>query len=328
MNHQPAATSGLAVSPAVDLKALGMFLSSIGSYNAALIFGFRRGSSIYHYTDLAGLLGIVTNHDLWLTNSVYSNDEEEMKHGMDVVEEVLAEQLSAAKNQNRNDMRARLDALSSQLESPLNGPYVCCFCKRDDLLSQWRGYGANGTGVSLKMKPNDFDVITGPDLPVGTFGLLRFWKVFYDRATQLSIIRDAIQYPHAYPQEPATPKEWAERAADAIEFFLPTFKSKGFREESEFRLIFTPAADCPVAPDFRVGRGLVVPYYSLRKLILQADQVQGGQVSPRLKQLPITRVRVGPNPNKRLNVESIRMMLKLCGYGSVSVEVSKIPFRG
>jgi hypothetical protein len=54
----------------------------------------------------------------------------------------------------------------------------------------------------------------------------------------------------------------------------------------------------------------VVPYYSLRELVKRADQLRG-QIDPRLKQLPITQVRVGPSSNKKLDIESIRMMLAL-----------------
>ena len=319
MDKQAVPARDVSARPAVDLQALGNFLSSIGSDNQALIFG-PDGNPMYHYTDLAGLLGIVDKHDLWLTHSLYSNDEAEMKHGMDVVKEVLAAEQNAAQDEG---VRTRLELLSEHLTSALKGAYVCCFCKTDNLLSQWRAYGANGTGVSVEMNVQAFDVITGPDLPVAQFGLLRFWKIFYDRETQLSIVRDAIHYPHAA----ATPKEWAEKAADAIEFFLPTFKTSDFREEDEFRLIFTPAADCPVKPDFRVGRGMVVPFYSLRKLIEQADQLRGGQADPRLERLPITKVRMGPSPNKGLNAESIRMMLTHSGYSGL-VEESRIPYRG
>ena len=168
-----------------------------------------------------------------------------------------------------------------------------------------------------------FGAITGPDLPVETFGLLRFWEVFYKRETQIDIVRSAIKYDHA-----ATPQEWADRAADAIEFFLPTFKNGDFSEEKEFRLIFTPATDCPVKPDFRVGRGMMVPFYSLRKLIAQANLVPGSQVDSRLEPLPITQVRVGPSANKALNAKSIRMLLVENGYEGVDVKESESPFRG
>ena len=49
------------------------------------------------------------------------------------------------------------------------------------------------------------------------------------------IIRSAIKY---YPSfEPnAVPADWARWTADAIGFFLPTFKNDAFEEEKEWRL--------------------------------------------------------------------------------------------
>lgn len=71
--------------PAVDIQALVGFLDSLQSYSVDLILNLDPGQSLYHYTDLGGLLGIIQQHDLWLTHSRYSNDDEEMTHGQKVV---------------------------------------------------------------------------------------------------------------------------------------------------------------------------------------------------------------------------------------------------
>ncbi len=76
-------------------------------------------------------------------------------------------------------------------EPPPTGFYVCCFCERDNLLSQWRSYGANGTGVSIGLDPREFEYISGPDMP---YGLMRLWRVFYKPTTQRKIVDDAIRY--------------------------------------------------------------------------------------------------------------------------------------
>ena len=53
----------------VNLPALDDFLKSIGSYTQDMIFGVEQGQALNHYTDLAGLQGIVEDHELWLTHS-------------------------------------------------------------------------------------------------------------------------------------------------------------------------------------------------------------------------------------------------------------------
>src|ERR1700686_1393318 len=76
---------------------LGVFLAQIGSAAPELIFGVPEGVA-HHYTDLSGLAGIISNSDLWLTHSRYSNDDEEMKHGFRVAREQIA-----AGRANRSD---------------------------------------------------------------------------------------------------------------------------------------------------------------------------------------------------------------------------------
>src|SRR5262249_5839733 len=179
-----------------------------------------------------------------------------------------------------------------------------------------RGYGANGTGVSIELNSWAFSDVTGPDSPFKLQGgLMRLWKVNYDPARQNDIMRKAIAF--AFEKFPAQPvAERAQHAADAIEFFVPTFKNEGFCEEEECRLIFSPPRPCPVPLQFRVARGMLVPYYSLKALTTDHP-------GP----LPITGVRIGPTAHKGPNRESVRLMLAQSGF-SVPVVLSETPYRG
>jgi hypothetical protein len=296
-----------------DFHSLTSFLISVKSYTEDLIFGPAQGQALYHYTDLSGLQGIIQNHDLWLTHSRYSNDDEEITHGYRIVKEVIDEERNNALPPERV---AFLDSLAELVREPSpEGVYICCFCLDDNLLSQWRGYGANGTGVSIRFDPAAFAYITGPDSPHG--GLMRLWKVFYDTEKQKQIVKEAINY--AFNDQSQAVDEKPRQAADAIQFFIPTFKNDGFSEEKECRLIFTPPPDCYVQPQLRVARGMLIPYYSMRKLT--------GDL-PNANPLPITGVRVGPSANKRLNVESAQMLLAHEGYMDVNVDSSTTPYRG
>ena len=183
----------------VDIAVLQQFLATVGSPAEDLIFGPKNDEPVFHYTDLNGLLGIVQNHDLWLTNARYSNDDREMLHGLQVTEDVIKERREAALGDPlRLDY---LDRVQKELATTSDeGVYVTSFCLKDDLLSQWRGYGANGTGVCVELDPRRFDWVTGADSPHG--GLMRFWKAFYATRTQQSIIGTTVDY--AFSQQPAT----------------------------------------------------------------------------------------------------------------------------
>ncbi len=297
----------------VNLTFLMNFLTSVQSTTADLIFGPMQGQSIYHYTNLPGLQGIIQNHDLWLTHSRYSNDEEEVTHGYRIVKEVIEEKRQDTLANINADF---LDKLSEYIKEPTpEGVYICCFCLDDNLLSQWRSYGANGNGVSIGLNPNDFDYITGQDSPHG--GLMRLWKVFYDIEKQKNIVRSAIDF--AYAQANRLPEDRALLAADAIQFFIPTFKNEGFKEERECRLIFTPSPSYQEPPRFRVSKDMLIPYYSLKQL--------SGTPSP-TRLLPITGIKIGPCVNKQLNTKSAEMLLMHSGYLSVNADSSDTPYRG
>jgi hypothetical protein len=297
----------------LDIGNLTAFLERVQSYTPDLIYFQGDVKSVHHYTDLEGLRGITGAHDLWLTHSRYSNDDEELTHGYGIVRTVIRERLAKPLV---DEQKRYLLALQEELDGPTpESVYICCFCQSGDLLSQWRGYGANGAGVSLSFDPAEFSYITGPDSP--SYGLLRMWSVFYSNATQRNIVGEALDFG---AQTGASLEQRVARAADAIRFFIPTFKNELFAEEKEVRLIFTPAADAQVPhPDFRVARGMLVPYYRLHTL-------SGSPTVPRL--LPLQAVRVGPSARKDLNAEAVRLLLAKAGYGNIVVDVSSTPYRG
>jgi hypothetical protein len=292
-----------------DTERLKPFLVAVGKYREDLIDGFK--DWLFHYTDLAGFESIVSKHDLWLTHLRYSNDEEELNHGQRIVNNVIADELNQSP---AADKAAFLQAVKEKLAQTVD-VYVCCFCRRDDLLSQWRGYGANGAGVSLGLDSQEFQQLTGPDSPSG--GLLRVWRVFYEEDRQRDIIKGLLDFGASQPD---TPEERTENTAAAIQFFMPTFKNASFKAEEECRMIFTPSAAFQLKPQFRVRRGMLVPFFSLKDLrsLLPAAPTQ----------LPIRTVRLGPSGNKLLNKGSAEMMLKACGYTATAVDCSNIPFRG
>ena len=307
-----------------DLNALNGFLESLRSHHEFLVQIPPEDQLIYHYTDLGALSGIIGLHDLWLTNSQYSNDTDESKHGYEIARGEIAAYLRSAKRKRPKKQR-KIDyatTLSSIFESTaMEGFYICCFCDADNLLSQWRSYGANGTGVSIAFDPMEFIQITGADMPLG---LMRLWKVFYKKSRQKRIVKRAINYVwenHAGEQDV---EKLARRAADAIKFFVPTFKNEDFREEKERRLIFTPDPHCSVKPQYRVGRGMLIPYYSIRGLAEAASRGTPSSPWP----LPIRAITVGPTAQKELNVESVTMLLRQNDYTDVEVTASATPYRG
>jgi hypothetical protein len=299
----------------MDYSALTGFLNSLESYSHDLVQELRGGAKLCHYTTLDGALGIIQGGDLWLSHLRFSNDDEEFLYGLRLVSAEL-EALAAAAGadaQRLDRVRVVQKLIDEQREQPI---YICCFCEHENLLSQWRGYADNGGGVSIEFDAQGFRQYSGEDSP---FGLTRLWRVVYRDESQRNVVRKAFDYPHwPLSQDPSAHERYI---ADALSFFLPTFKNADFLDEKERRLIFTPDPVKPPKPRFRVRGGMLVPYVRMRDMAGLPPEAP-----PR--PLPITRVLVGPGRHRLLNRESLRMALDAHGYGQVPVDVSSTPYRG
>jgi hypothetical protein len=314
---QPAGLEFHPSAPRHTMEAVFQFLESKKIPHNNLIS--EGGSPIHHYTDLEGLRGIVEKDDLWLTNAQYSNDEEEMEHGYQIAQTVVRE---AKEKPPTPEGRLYIDHLEKLINARRAQCYICCFCQNGDLLSQWRGYAAYGTGVDLEIDIMGFSGLT-TKCP---YGSLYYWRVFYKDVDKKQRVKETIEYFRpAGPEIAAVSEERARQAAVSIEFFIPTFKHERFSEESEWRLIFAPSIGSVVneqgpKQQFRVSRNLLVPYYRLRDLIPASQQIARGQIR-------VVKVTVGPSRHKDLIAESVRMLLSQQGHAP-NVAVSTTPYRG
>jgi hypothetical protein len=113
---------------------------------------------------------------------------QEIEHGRMRIEQLIEKQAQGGTvDEVRLLAKEVTDALKAEANTEQNvdvegqksaadAVYVCCFCKdQGDLLSQWRGYAANG-GVAIEIEPNGFHWLAGAD---NTAGVMRFWRVYY-----------------------------------------------------------------------------------------------------------------------------------------------------
>jgi hypothetical protein len=210
---------------------------------------------------------------------------------------------------------------------------VACFCKKGDLLSQWRGYGSGGYSIGFdaaELKARVADKIV-PLVPVA-YGFRQ------SRAVIRKKLRDAAL---AVPGSPladymSTAMAHARAEIDAnkdtqaliklvtaalTQVAIPVLamsaqlKDASFEEEREWRI-----ADLQDSTSnnvkFRSGPLGVTPYIDL--------DLTEGETRP-----PIRRIIVGPGENFAARRTAINMCLRKNGYDWKNIEVvpSKIPFR-
>lgn len=118
---------------------------------------------LYHYTDFAGLHGILHSHNLRPTYNRALNDASEQIYA----EKALA---ALAKHTPRIAVGSRKN-------------FLACFCDSDRLLSMWRSYGANGGGYCLGFSYSELRRIWWPDPAVGA-SMPLLARVFYGSAVE------------------------------------------------------------------------------------------------------------------------------------------------
>ncbi|CAE6837162.1 DUF2971 domain-containing protein [Paraburkholderia aspalathi] len=261
-----------------------------------------------HYTTIQGFMGIVESKGFWASNASFLNDRKELVHGLEGAERAISK------------LKGRLDpALFQHLprviqeikEGSLPATYVTCFCARDDLLSQWRGYGGSEQGVSIQF-PRE---ILKRRMAKQNAKLI---KVIYSHLSTEKKVRDALA------EEMRDLLEWEkvlgtqsddERKAgvfDIVSKLLPRFKHLGFQDEREWRFVVQSAVN---ADDllFRPKGAFIAPY-----IVLDLGKAK----------LPMRSVTIGPGREMELTRASVRLFLDRHGYKDVPVKVSAVPFRG
>jgi hypothetical protein len=286
----------MALDSAAQVAAISRLLGYEGTPGDLISQG---AGPFFHYTDYGAFASIVMKSDLWLTDIRFSNDAEELEHGWRPIKRAVKAQCTrgatSAVRTLANDVAADFEAAAKAADKAPDPVYVCCFCEKQDLLSQWRGYAANGGGVAIEIEPQAFGYMAGADCPIG---VMRFWRVFYKAGRKRDKVRQVLDFSGVQPDPPELR---AQSAAATLRFFLPT-----------------PGPTCQVPPKFRTARGLLVPYFELTELIKSF-------ASP--ERLGIERVCIGPGPYEDVNARSARLLLDSHGFPGAEVIRSAIPYR-
>jgi len=112
---------------------------------------------IYHYTTISGLIGIIAQYEIWASDCQFLNDGTELSYAREIFfTEVQKLNLAPVEGGGGYSLAGR------SLED--FRMFITCFCENGDLLSQWRGYGAD-QGYSLgfdtaRLQALDFGEIT------------------------------------------------------------------------------------------------------------------------------------------------------------------------
>jgi hypothetical protein len=251
-------------------------------------------TTLYHYTDVRGLFGIIQEQAIWASNIQYLNDSQEYDYAVTLAKEVLLERAQATADQKEKEL---LTALGTRLSTgAMINVFVASFSEEGDLLSQWRGYCPNGAGYNIGFAASD----------LYNEALLQYFSLapcLYEYEAQHELIGHVLSEVMSLDLWTAGLQEleaddlfrravelWQER-------FVPLasrIKHWGFREEREWRLISRPITISYTDRRWTVrpGRSMLIPYIPIKLAMIGPH-------------IPTNEIIVGPTPHMDLAIRSV-----------------------
>ena len=99
--------------------------------------------TLFHYTSMAGLLGIIKNQTMWFTAFKHLNDTSELEFGLQCAYDLFAKVIAES---NDPTIERFLNAVNHVVRRRDFSIYVASFSRTEDDLSQWRAYADNARG--------------------------------------------------------------------------------------------------------------------------------------------------------------------------------------
>jgi hypothetical protein len=282
-------------------------------------------NTLYHYCATATFHAIVQNSSVWLTSLTMTNDSSEGQ----LVRDTL---VRLARRDNLDPAAiSKLDAEIRNLEEMYDGLGLC-LSEDGDLLSQWRAYSADATGVSIGFDRTYLEqAVRNATEPEYTH--LKLSKVEYSpdghEKLLMELYRD-IRKRYAgqngtgskLPMDSSTRSsiddleglmtDLSDHHWDLYKFVPGMFllKPPGFCEEGEWRLHTIRSRGYPGNYSFHPKSAEIVPYL---KFPLEPQQH------------PISQIVLGP---KHISEPStVRLFLEKCGFSHVEIMKSKVSYR-
>jgi hypothetical protein len=208
----------------------------------------QRHGLLAHYTSVPTIEQILRTKQMWLSNPLYMNDMQEMRAGISLACQKFPDAARAAAG---SEARAviLINAFNNYFSHFDNqtafDTYIFCLCRqepddKDGILSMWREYGSRGNGAAIVF--NLEKVNFSPISP------LVIAEVTYVSNAERAILLDAhLQEWIKITQTLNLPDDHLYVAAREAFLFTKaialTTKHRGFEEEHEVRVVYSPDYD-------------------------------------------------------------------------------------
>jgi hypothetical protein len=313
-------------------------------------------TSVFHYTDTGGLLGIVSSETLFATDYRFLNDSSEMgmirRHIMPIFEAeiaAIAQKLLSAGFLN-NDRYEEMGGAFSQIEAEnqyrafvravdnVSPFFVLSFCRHGEqkyeyqhgLLSQWRGYADNG-GFAIEFDEQKLDLFALNEQKRFAYAGFKSDDVEYHEHDKIFIGKDfegvagsmilGIFKSVGKNVESITGHKNLDEAVMKFAQTAPFLKHESFHEEAEYRLVFVCMRKNKIPKSERRGAKNISFRQKSGLLIPYIALFEQDKMLSAIRS-----VIVGPHPFQDKQEEAVKMLFEKENL-SIPVRKSEIPYR-
>jgi hypothetical protein len=309
-----------------------------------------KADALFHYTTAAGLIGILTSGQIWSTAYYCTNDESELSTGQGILRPLFFQEAHRLREQG--DRRVEIftnrgvdiEHYADTFENSIAGAslsqlcaYITCFFRpasKEDflhgLLSQWRGYGADG-GYALHFSRSKLEKQLERFAGDSVFQYdLQDVHYTTDNALKADVLSHKQAFLAAFLKhidelaQPLTPDDrpWTNPISslpggplEAYLTYISHTKNLHFAEERETRLSLTqyvPTGNGCQPVHYFNRDGLIIPYVISAKDRLNILEC-------------IEWVVVGPGPRLQARFKAVTQLLRQVAP-NIEVRASHIPF--
>lgn len=284
----------------------------------------------WHYTSVAGLFGIVSNHELWASSAAMLNDVSEMSYGVERVREVASRWSLPPEGDTAAEVLIR-EAISRLDETMVdNAPFIFSASSSPLLLNQWANYGES-SGCCVGFKALDTLHEEGQTGGFTSAGALPLWlEVIYEADAQDAYIHDLLDElatrDGLISQAIAHGHEPERLVTQNLAMLVAALKHPAFRSECEVRLLLLKQPTTKV--HFRATPRGIVPFAKLLGTVVDPEEGVQYSTDPATRLLlPIVGVHVGPPQGDSENRRSASTQAFLWANGyDVHVSGAGIPY--
>lgn len=190
--------------------------------------------NIYHYCNVETFMKIVENKKLWLSNSFKMNDS---------YENTWIERFINDKIKHLDDKyETFVNQFISLYNFHNNVPYIACFSENGDILSQWRAYADDGSGLAIAFNTNKLGIKEFlPGFGVNADLTTGLYKVLYDIDKQVENVNNIFDnFIKQIDNGEIAESTASSLCADILNRYSVVFKNPKFSEEKEWRIIHNP----------------------------------------------------------------------------------------